>query len=270
MYLIAHSRTRAFSLVELSIVLVILGLLVGGVLAGQSLIRAAELRSVSTEYTRYIAAVRSFRDKYFAIPGDMPNATAFWGTAASCPGDNTTPSTGAPTCNGNGNGELSQLNGNEYFRFWHHLSNAGLIEATYTGVSDLNNPTSAVSTPGFNVPRSRISNAGWSVLYTASYDVTSTLYFDGNYGNFLVAGTAYPGGATRNPYLRPEESWNIDTKLDDGKPATGKIVTYEGQAVAGVNGCSTPVASAVATMAGSEYALSNNRINCATIFRGDF
>ena len=79
-----------FSLVELSIVLVILGLLTGGILAGQSLIRAAELRSVATESQRYMAALNSFRDKYFALPGDMANATAFWGaqnaTPATCHG----------------------------------------------------------------------------------------------------------------------------------------------------------------------------------------
>lgn len=62
-------QCKAFSLVELSIVLVILGLLTGGILAGQSLIRAAELRAVSTEYSRYITATQSFRDKYFAVPG---------------------------------------------------------------------------------------------------------------------------------------------------------------------------------------------------------
>ena len=60
---------RAFSLVELSIVLVILGLLVGSVLAGQSLIRAAELRSVATEYNKYVTASRTFRDRYFGLPG---------------------------------------------------------------------------------------------------------------------------------------------------------------------------------------------------------
>jgi prepilin-type N-terminal cleavage/methylation domain-containing protein len=78
----------AFSLVELSIVLVILGLLVGGVLMGQSLIRAAELRRVVTDYNKYTTAVQSFRDKYFALPGDMTNAQNFWGvqdpTPATC------------------------------------------------------------------------------------------------------------------------------------------------------------------------------------------
>ena len=73
------SRTidKGFSLVELSIVLVILGLLIGGILTGQSLIRAAELRSVTTQYQGYVTAVNTFRDKYFALPGDMPNAIDF-------------------------------------------------------------------------------------------------------------------------------------------------------------------------------------------------
>ena len=52
--------TKAFSLVELSIVLVILGLLTGGILAGQNLIRAAELRSVITEFKTYQTAVMTF------------------------------------------------------------------------------------------------------------------------------------------------------------------------------------------------------------------
>jgi len=62
------SPRHAFSLVELAIVLVILGLLVGGVLSGSSLIRASELRSISTQYTNYYTAVRSFRDKFLPCP----------------------------------------------------------------------------------------------------------------------------------------------------------------------------------------------------------
>ena len=77
---------------------VILGLLVGGILAGQSLIRASELRAVTTEFTKYQTALNSFRDKYFAYPGDMTNATSFW------PSCGTTALTTAEGCNGNGDG----------------------------------------------------------------------------------------------------------------------------------------------------------------------
>lgn len=59
---------RAFSLVELSIVLVILGLLVGGILAGRALIHASELRGVHTEFNQYKTAVMAFRNKYLLYP----------------------------------------------------------------------------------------------------------------------------------------------------------------------------------------------------------
>lgn len=104
---------RGFSLVELSIVLVILGLLTGGILAGQSLIRAAELRSVITTTDRYQAAVYSFRDKYFALPGDMRNATSFWGDQATGPSAcaDAGITDGTPgTCNGNGDGLIINWN----------------------------------------------------------------------------------------------------------------------------------------------------------------
>ena len=67
-------QKNAFSLVELSIVLAILGLLTGGILTGQTLIRAAELRAVSTEFQRYQSAVNTFRDKYFSLPCDIRNS----------------------------------------------------------------------------------------------------------------------------------------------------------------------------------------------------
>jgi len=70
-----NCKRSAFTLVELSIVLVILGLLVGGTLTGQSLIHAAELRSVVKDYEKYKTAMHVFEDKYFALPGDMTNAT---------------------------------------------------------------------------------------------------------------------------------------------------------------------------------------------------
>jgi prepilin-type N-terminal cleavage/methylation domain-containing protein len=106
----AYKRQQGFTLVELAIVLVILGLLVGGVITGQNLIRAAELRSVTVEFAQYQSAVLQFRDRYRALPGDMNNATLFWGAAATCPPTSAAPLTTQATCNGNGNGQINPDN----------------------------------------------------------------------------------------------------------------------------------------------------------------
>ncbi|MGB1539945.1 MAG: prepilin-type N-terminal cleavage/methylation domain-containing protein, partial [Rickettsiales bacterium] len=74
-----------FSLVELSIVLAIIGLLAGGILGGRNLIRSAELRSIITERKQYWDAVSIFHDRYMELPGDMSDAEDHWG-AATCPG----------------------------------------------------------------------------------------------------------------------------------------------------------------------------------------
>lgn len=215
---------RAFSLVELSIVLVILGLLTGGILAGQSLIRASELRAVSTEANRWVTAAQTFRDKYFAIPGDMTNATSFWmKDATNCNGH--TGTAGSPgTCNGDGNGLVNSTAASatgETQQFWRHMALAGLIEGTYTGIAGAGGAYHC--TLGTSCPRSRMANAGWGLHGLGNYPGDSG-WFAMNYGNTLVFGaqsaSEYPSGAS----LKPEEVWNIDTKMDDGRPGYGKVI----------------------------------------------
>jgi prepilin-type N-terminal cleavage/methylation domain-containing protein len=211
----------AFSLIELSIVLVILGLLTGGILAGQSLIRAAELRSITTDQNRYVTAAQTFRDKYFQLPGDMNNAQSFWGvanaTAATCV---TTPSTDKATCNGNGDGMIYPSAGsNESYRFWQHLANAGLIEGTYDGITHGSNSFSSTQE---NSPRGRIGSSLWFVWnWTAPQ--TGQWVFDGTYGNRISTGIQEANSEPMNAILTPPELWNIDIKMDDGLPAQGKV-----------------------------------------------
>ena len=212
-----------FSLVELSTVLVILGLLTGGILAGQNLIRAAELRSVVKEYQNYQAAVMTFRDKYFAIPGDISNATDFWG-AATCP---TAAGTGTATCNGNGDGKINDAAAGaqfgEKFTFWQHLANAGLLEGSYTGMAGPDGIQDG--DVGVNIARSRISNAGW---YVSIINTGDAYNYNIDFGTHLVFGKQASGNnAAANKALTPEELWNVDTKIDDGKPGRGKLIaTY--------------------------------------------
>jgi|GEM_PF-137102 len=222
---------QGFSLVELSIVLVILGLLTGGILAGQNLIRAAELRSINTQIQNFQSATYTFRDKYFQLPGDFDQAEDFWGTATNCPGTNAQPSTGLPTCNGDNDGILETNSGNaqERFRYWHHLANAGLLEGSYTGVTGPGGADHAVF--GENVPRGRISNTGWAIVNWDNSGGGNNFHFAYDFKNHYVFGGQHASSAPAEQVLVPEEAWNVDTKIDDGKPGTGRVV-------GNVNNCS--------------------------------
>lgn len=275
---------KGFSLVELSIVLVILGLLTGGILGGQSLMRAAELRAVSTEVQQHITAVQTFRDKYFALPGDMRNAVRFWGAQAGGTADGTDatcialdeddPATDEATCNGNGDGEIwryDSMTGTasyESFRVWQHLANAGLITGTYAGVS--HTPTGPGTDPGYNLPQSKLgSNVGYNLVFwgnrdSADTEVTNSRIIEGNYGHVLVFGLGdgfWYHAMGYGPVLKPEEAWNIDQKMDDGLAGGGKVMA-PGTAVNG--DC------AETSTVGTPYKLSVDDVECGLVFKTGF
>lgn len=219
-------QRRGFTLVELSIVLVILGLLVGGVLSGQTLIRAAELRSVTREFNGYVTATNSFRDKYFALPGDMKNAVKFWGAADGGMADGVdndcqavfTPATSIETCNGDGDGRIGEI-----WRYWQHLANAGLIEGTFYGVGY---PGEGGIDLGKNSPASKVSGAGWHINYIGVGGIitSDSLFLDGKYGTSLMfGGTKIDEPTPTFGILKAEEAYNIDAKIDDGLPQRGFV-----------------------------------------------
>ena len=233
-------------------------------LSGQSLIRAAELRAVGTEYARYAAAANSFSDKYFALPGDMTNATQFWGVANATPATcRTTVGTGTQTCDGNGDGAaVNALSPgtivDEEYRFWQHLANAGLIEGSYTGVD-----TGSFVSTNLNSPQSKLRPALW---FTFGWKTVSGAYnlFDGDYGDAFAVGlnsSAWVEAAI----LKPEEMWNIDTKLDDGKPATGNVVIAVTDITS--NNCTNSTASSNLT---ATYTLTYTSAACAAVFRNAY
>lgn len=227
----SHASRQGFSLVELSIVLVILGLLTGGILAGQSLIRAAELRAVSTEHGRFVTAAQTFRDKYFAIPGDFRDATRFWGWQSNSITDcitrsSATVNTATGVCDGDGDGSVRMNIGaspgifSETFQFWRHLAMAGLVEGTYSGVSGANSAIHAVAA---NSPASRTGGYWLTGLRTNSSADEIAIFFGVTHGNMAQLGglgIASPTAAL----FSPEEVWNIDTKMDDGRPGRGKVL----------------------------------------------
>lgn len=240
-----------FSLVELSIVLVILGLLTGGILGGQSLIKAAELRSVGKEYEQWQTAVNTFREKYRTLPGDMANATDFWDT---------------DTWDGNGDGIIDYgaavSQEGEVFMFWQHLALAGLINGQFSGEAGAGSVED--SYVNVNVPSSKYSSGGWSVAYADEGETNPSDCFDLDYGNYYHFGSKIDDWEMGGELLTPEQAWNIDTKFDDGKPGKGNVIArYWDEA------CS------IADTAGTEandnfeasYNLSETSEQCALFFR---
>lgn len=256
-------QKNGFSLVELSIVLVILGLLTGGILGGQSLMKAAELRSVGKEVETYSIAVNTFRTKYLALPGDMTNATHFWGAAPDCTDQS---ATGEATCDGDGNGFVNWVGGaekerSEFFTFWQHLSNAELIEGAYDGVRG---PGSyqASTVPGTNAPQSKYS--GGCINFVDSNANSNRVFSPGNFNVFLYGQLNVPSAGNpdicHNVLFSTEEAWNIDTKIDDGQPGLGTIQTYNPTLGSHANCASSSDIDAT-------YQLTETGPNCALRFK---
>ena len=252
---------QGFTLVELAIVLVILGLLVGAVVTGQSLIRNAELRAITTEYSKFIAAVRTFQDMYFALPGDMRNAEAFWGTMSSGTCPDATGGTGTQTCNGNGDrvidGASAASKSGERHTFWQHLANAELIEGSYTGIAGSGHRNDV--DPGINSPASKFSGGGWSVVHNNSSGYVDQ--YDSDAANRLFFGVEKGIYGTYAQILTPKEAWNVDTKIDDGRPGRGKV------RVIWWDECTDASDSADFD---ADYDFTVTDIACALEFRGDF
>ncbi len=112
------NHQKGFTLVEIAIVLVIIGLLLGGVLKGQELITQAKIKNVANDLNGMAAAIYGYQDRYKKFPGDDNGAAARWINPAAT--------------NGNGDGQITgELNGNaagtESREFWQHLRLAGFV-----------------------------------------------------------------------------------------------------------------------------------------------
>jgi len=257
--MISCRNDSGFTLIEISIVLVIIGLIVGGVLVGQDLIRASENRAIISEAESYKTSVNTFRTKYNAIPGDIKNATDYFGAKADC--SDRTDFTN--TCNGDGNGNLPSISvistatvGNEMFLFWQHLARAGLVAGSFNGVEgtlseiDIDN--------GINTPYSKIRDAAFTARNEDHSNLASDFYgtFKIDFGNYFAVGVN-DGEWIRKAVVTPAQAYNIDKKIDDGKPAIGKFIARYWLS------CTN---AASYTDLNSDYNLTNNKISCTPQF----
>ena len=252
----------------MAIVLIIIGLIVGATMAGSAMIRASEIRAAISEYTNYVQAITQFRDKYKALPGDFATATTIWGEAHSNATTCKTTQGTIPTytCNGDGNGAIVTQSSYattsyEQFRAWQHLVNAGLIEGYYSGVRAAGSSHGALI--GTNFPASKFSGAGWQLTTATTYDIstasiTGISYSAGDTPPNLIlwfGGKTFENSLRMTPVLRSPEAYDLDIKLDDGKPYYGKIISQ------------TQSGMTTSCVTSNEYTQTATDIACALIFK---
>jgi prepilin-type N-terminal cleavage/methylation domain-containing protein len=208
-----------FTLIELSIVLVIIGLIIGGVMVGRDLIRTAELRKLYSQEQQIISSVNTFRVKYKCLPGDCTNATDYFGTdPQGCVAYMADKTPKVPTCNGNGN-EIYDIapTAIETLTFWQHLSDAGLWPGLFRGGPLSSNNADQTLYPPVSINTS---------FFWAPSNDPGDMELGNPYSTNIIYYSNYAGNV--NGLLTPAESFAFDSKYDDGNPASGSIQAMSG------------------------------------------
>jgi len=208
MHIRKRQRQSGFTLVELAVVLLIIGLIVGGILRGQDLITSAQLNSVQTDANQIRTATNTFQDKFQALPGDLSDVSLIDTSGVS-----------SSLNDGNGNGRIDgdRLGGNdvEASEFWAHLGASGqlgvdaddIIGSSLSSDNAFQGSVGGFFTIGQGLPngnfQSDVSNRDlWLVLGTGNGAT------DGNND-----GTVVGGG----------EAAQLDRKIDDDDPLSGDL-----------------------------------------------
>lgn len=214
----ARTQQSGFTLVELSIVIIIIGLILGGVVQGQQLIDNARLQAVMREVEQFKSPSFTFQDRYQALPGDMLDSVAM--ELLGVPG-------------GDGNGVIGNLYANAYAPvsgsslgekenryFWNHLSASGVLNVTQSFPGSAADQASNMEF-GRMFPRSRLTGAGFtSVRYTANAgeDTAATRYW----ARLHRSPTGNAIGA-----ISPAQAAIMDRKFDDGDATSGAVRAVE-------------------------------------------
>jgi Tfp pilus assembly protein PilE len=204
---------KGYTFIELTISLAIVSFIIIATTLGSNLLKQAKLRSIISESRAYMDAIDLFEEYYKSLPGDMTNASDFWGTACD-----PTPS----NCNGNGDGVIDysgSSNDNEAHRAWQHLSLAKMIEGTFNGID-----YGGMQVNPFLSPLSAYNNGIWWIAHNQRYAPPGT-HPEGNWeGNFLQLGSyggTYPASGN---IISPMDAYSIDKKIDDGYPRNGLVL----------------------------------------------
>ncbi len=193
-----NKAQAGFSLMELAIVLIVIGLLIGGILKGRELIESARLKSIISDLQTYQMATTAFLDKFDALPGDFHLASQQIRTDLR---------------SGNGNGTIEGAGlapNTEALAFWSHLAAVGLIKSP--GAEEDSN----VGEFGKGAPSTTLGGG-----YTIENNPR------GLKGHWFILGKKN-GSHGDGGLLTPQQAMSIDKKLDSGYPKSGKVRGFDG------------------------------------------
>lgn len=205
------SARQGFTLVELSIALVIIALIIGGVMVGRDMLNTAQVNAGIHQLEGFQSAVNNFRLRYQGVPGDLYNATSqfsntAWPDLEDGDGDGILrDASGAESDPDDSHLERDTFTG-ELPQFWYQLSAARMVDAQFDGGYTI----------GVSFPASKVGSGG-----VAAYGVTD----DSNYfyiGMVTPTNTGTKAILTQN-VLTPEQAWQMDRKIDDGHPMQGTV-----------------------------------------------
>ncbi|MGB7815271.1 MAG: prepilin-type N-terminal cleavage/methylation domain-containing protein [Methylotenera sp.] len=184
------NKQTGFTLIELAIVLVIIGLLLGGVLRGQELINSARVKNITRDFQNVQVYIYGYQDRFRAVPGDDNNAVGHVGAA-----DNA--STGGPLGNGQIGGAWdSATPTDESYRFWQQVRLAGLAPGS-----------TALGTPEFEPRNASGGRIGIQSIGAGFAEINNMQ------GAYAVCSGLILG----------RDALQLDTTLDDGNTATGNV-----------------------------------------------
>ena len=201
-----RNKQSGFTLVEIAIVLVIIGLLLGGVLKGQELINSAKIKNVANDLNGIAAGVYAYQDRYKTFPGDDKNAKSRWTTSQNGNGDgvvggdpSAVPAVLASSVNYNADpGTTVGATTPELLLFWQHMRLAGFVAGATTGADQPQNALGGIV---------GVQTGTGTVTTGASADM----------GGLVVCTSNLPGKIAEA----------IDRQFDDGIALTGTMRGYD-------------------------------------------
>ncbi len=239
-------KESGFTLVEIAIVLVIIGLLLGGILKGQELINSARVRNLADQNSGIQAAYYGFIDRFRKVPGDWQQdaATTGIGQTINSPVDG----------NQEDNGRIDEGNWEEASAVWEQLSKAGFIQGAYPGgAGDATTYTDSTTV------RAPVNAFGGNLLLARTVDFLTaddTISTTARLG--LVIGNNIPVKIARE----------LDVKVDDSKPHTGvlRLSPDSGDATDFAPVSESTSTDCVAAGSPDEYDIATDAQNCNLIF----